>query len=406
MKVFLIRLLNFVLNLFSFVLLIVIFFISKLLINKSKKEIKNITWFGAYGNGNLGDDLIFYSLKRLLKKNKFNINLSVRDLNKAKNYGVPIFIKGEQFYHFFKFINRIKNSDGVFLGGGGLLEYYYPSKQAYRMIMIYLCPLMIARIFGKPAFVLGIGVNKGRIENGLIRFIYNQVLSESKLIVTRDNKSKEGLIENGVETEIICSYDPVLSLDLPQTKLNSGKKKIGFILWPYFLWPHFYENSENISSDKLDQHKLFLNKINELIESLKYKYELEFLTFHFSDTMVYRELNFNSEPKAELNKFLRQVTSLDLLVTMRYHGQITALLSETPVVSLSVQQKMDELMKNYELEAFNYDVNNFKVDKILDDINYIFKHNAKIVKQINDKNILLKGEINKAYGELNFNVQV
>ena len=50
--------------------------ISKKVINpKAKIKVKKIAWFGAYGNGNLGDDLIFYSLKRLIKNKNFEIIL-------------------------------------------------------------------------------------------------------------------------------------------------------------------------------------------------------------------------------------------------------------------------------------------------------------------------------------------
>jgi polysaccharide pyruvyl transferase WcaK-like protein len=222
MKVFLIRLKNTILNLGSFSAIVFLFFTVKIFTKKRKIEVKKIAWFGAYGNGNLGDDLIFYSLKRLIKNKNFDISLSIRDIEKTKNYGVPIFTKGEQFYDFGKYLNTIKNADAVFLGGGGLLEYYYPSKQAYRMLMIYLCPLMIARVYGKSTFVLGMGVNKGKIDNSLVRFVYKHVLSECTFIVTRDDKSKEGLFENGVKTTIFSSFDPVLSLHLPFTKIFCG----------------------------------------------------------------------------------------------------------------------------------------------------------------------------------------
>lgn len=402
MKVIIIRLKNILLNMASFSIIIGVFFITKPFRKKTGLKIKNVTWFGAYGNGNLGDDLIFYSLKRLLDHNDFKILLSIRDLKKSKFYGVPIFVKGEQFYDFYKYLNKIKSADTVFLGGGGLLEYYYPSKQAYRMIMIYLCPLMIARIFNKPTFVLGMGVNKERIDKRFIRYVYRHVLSECELIVTRDEKSKQGLIKNGVSTKIINSYDPVLSLNFNFDKSKTQKKKIGFLLWPYFKWPHFYENSASIGSKKEHLHNNFVKKIKQLIESLIPDYELHFLTFHFSDTLLYKELNLKYPKKAKLNTFIKQVSNLDLLVSMRYHGQITSFLNKTPVIALSVQQKMDALMKNYEMEQFNNDIYNLSVEKIINDIRNIFNSEEEIVKHIQQKNNELRASIEQTYKSINF----
>lgn len=403
MKIFLIRLKNIILNLGSFSIIVFLFFIIKSLAKKRETEIKKIAWFGAYGNGNLGDDLIFYSLKRLLKKKNFDISLSIRDIKKTKNYGVPIFTKGEQFYDFGKYLNSIKNADAVFLGGGGLLEYYYPSKQAYRMLMIYLCPLMIARIYGKPTFILGMGVNKGKIDNSLVRFVYKHVLSECSFIITRDKKSKEGLIENGVKTTIFSSFDPVLSLDLPSTKKERKKPKIGFLLWPYFLWPHFYENSEVIDFKKQTAHNNFVKRIKALINDLKDEYELEFLTFHFSDTLLYKELGVEYQEKAKLDTFIKKVSSLDLLVSMRYHGQITGFLTETPVVSISVQQKMDALMTNYQFDHYNNSIYNFSETKVLKDIDEIFSNKNKVVNEIILKNKFVGDKIKEIYSALDFN---
>lgn len=403
MKVLTVRLKNIILNSTSFLAIVFTFFLTKILRKRSKLKIKKVAWFGAYGNGNLGDDLIFYSLKRLLKRNNFDISLSIRDLNKAKNYGVPIFQKGEQFYDFTRYLKIIKRSNAVFLGGGGLLEYYYPSKQAFRMIMIYLCPLMVARIFNKPTFVLGIGVNKELIKNKLVKFVYKQVLSECEIIITRDEKSKQGLLENGVKCKIISSYDPVLSLKLKSNKSKTSKRKIGLLLWPYFLWPHFYENASSIDPKKEENHNNFVDKINLLVKTLGKNYELHFLTFHFSDTLLYKELDLNHSPKAELVSYIRKVSSMDLIISMRYHGQITSFLTLTPVIAISVQQKMDAIMKNYEFEYLNNNVNDFSVDKIIDQINSILINEEYLINCIKQKNELIRKQLKQTYYSLNFN---
>jgi polysaccharide pyruvyl transferase WcaK-like protein len=169
------------------------------------------------------------------------------------------------------------------------------------------------------------------------------------------------------------------------------------------LWPHFYENSEIIDIKKQAQHNNFVKQIKALIENLKDEYELEFLTFHFSDTLLYRELGVEYNKKARLDTFIKQVSSLDLLVSMRYHGQITGFLTETPVVSISVQQKMDALMTNYQFDHYNNSIYNFSETKVLEDINEIFSNKEKVINEIILKNKFVGDKIIKVYSALDFN---
>ncbi|MBB3699812.1 polysaccharide pyruvyl transferase family protein [Flammeovirga yaeyamensis] len=402
MKKIILRLKNLIFNLGSLAVIFPIFLMKDFLSSKKQSvSINKITWFGAYGNGNLGDDLIFYSLKRLLNKNDIEINLSIRDFEKAKNYGVQLFSKGEQFFDFWSYKKRIKECDAVFLGGGGLLEYYYPSKQAYRMLLIYLCPLMLARIYGKPSYVVGMGVNSDKIQNSFFRFIYRSILSSCKLIITRDEKSKNGLIGNGVETNIIASFDPVLSLDLPlREPFDSNKKTIGFLLWPYFLWPHFYENAESLPESKRKKHENFVEQLQQSIKTLSKEYNIKLLTFHFSDTILYKELEMTFEEKASLGTFLKSIAQVDLVVSMRYHGIITSVLNEIPVISIDVQQKMDAIMRNYDLYNYNIKVDDFSKDTLLSKVKHIEDNNVDTLKKIQDKNKEVKQNIRKSYSEI------
>ena len=408
MKTAIIRFKNVVLNLSSLFIIFVAFVFSRIWSNKKEiVEIHKVTWFGAYGNGNLGDDLIFFSLKRLLSKNGFDIRLSIRDFKKAKSYGVSLFSKGEQVYDFWRYLDLIRNSDAIFLGGGGLLEYYYPSKQAYRMIIIYLCPLMIAKVFRKPTFVFGIGVNSDKIENPAVRLIYRMVLSSCEIIVTRDEKSKTGLLRNGVNTKIESSFDPVLSLDFKslkkKPKKSDNKKRIGILLWPYFLWPHFYDYSGNIGFEKQGKHRIFKEKIKELICLLEQEFNVEALTFHFSDTLLYKELDVVYNKDASLMDFLRKTASVDLLISMRYHGLITGLLFESPVISISVQQKMDALMKNYDLKEYNHSALNFDPQQIFKQtVSLLTSDKSQVVAQIRDRNGVVKTGIRRAYEGIDF----
>lgn len=259
---------------------------------------------------------------------------------------------------------------------------------------------MLAYIFNKPFYVLGVGVNKGKIPNAIVRYIFKEVLSKARLIITRDVKSKNGLIENKVQTKIESSFDPVLRLNLPIKKSVKQKPVIGFVLWPYFLWPHFYKNASQIDDVKLNNHSKFLKKLRFLIATLKENYELRFLTFHFSDTLLYKELNVSFEEVPKLGRFLKEMQSIDLLISMRYHGQITAIINNTPVISLSVQEKMDAFMRNFELEPFNHPISEFSTEEIIEQISAIFESDSKIKKGLRQTKKKIEKDIDHTYSNI------
>ena len=86
------------------------------------KSIRDIVWFGAYGNTNIGDDLIFFSLRKFIPE-KYRIQLSCRFIGTHPEYGVETFNR----YNRKDWIKRIKHADMCLLGGGGLFEYYKAS---------------------------------------------------------------------------------------------------------------------------------------------------------------------------------------------------------------------------------------------------------------------------------------
>jgi len=396
---------NLLLNFLSFFFLYCVLLVKyPINIRRTKKKltnIKNVAWFGAYGNGNIGDDLIFYSLKRLLFKKNIKINLSIRNLNFSRNYGCETFQKGEQLYDFWRYIKIVRNSDIVVLGGGGLFEFYYPSWPAFRMVVIYLCPLIIAFIFNKPSIIVGVGVNNYKHTNLLIRLMFRLTLNTTCKILTRDQKSKDGLIKNRINTNIKSTFDPVLSLDYLHEKRdfveNKSKKKIGVLLWPYFLWPHFYDNSRKIPNEKILKHKKLVNEWRKLENSLMKDFEFIYLTFHFSDVLLYKELGVEYIESSNLGSFYKGIMDVDMIISMRYHGIITSINFGKPVISINVQEKMWAIMEEFNMEKFQSSVEDFKSENILKVIDYVFENYSDITKDLANNKTRIREQLLKSY---------
>lgn len=346
-------------------------FLLVLLTRKSKPPKGNakpkLTWFGAYGNTNIGDDLIYFSLKQFVPQD-VEINLSCRQVKPTTNYGVKTFYKGENVFDYPRYKSEIKDATHVILGGGGLFEYYKFTWPARRVIMNYLAPLMLAIIHKKPFGIVGMGVNEGVIANAPFKYAFKTILNRASFIVTRDEKSVNGLHNNGVSGNIAWTFDPVFSLTSflkpPVPTPEKEVKKIGLLLWPFFLWPNFYKNNLNANSTQLRQHETFVQEIKTYIATLKQKgFELVFPLFHFSDKIILDELGCTYDDTISIENYFSILKDCDVVVSMRYHGQITSLTNGIPIISIPVQEKMFELSSNFDLKAFEIKPDEFTAEK-------------------------------------------
>ncbi len=362
------------------------------------KHVNNkIVWFGAYGNSNKGDDFIFWALKKFIPS-KYTIFLSCRDSKFKDEYNVCTFQKGENSFSVLRNIKVMKKASVFIIGGGGLLESYDDSEDSRRLKMAYIAPFLLAKILGLRTLILGIGCNKVHSHNVLLERAIGFMYANSDVIVTRDKKSLQGFAEcsNRINKNAIWTYDPVFTLPL---RIMSKKKTICFLLWPFFLWPEFYSNNvlNQINETKKKKHMLFLEEIKSCILEVKQKgYTPIFPVFHFSDRLLLKELGVECY---ECNKeeYMRIIGNSTLVVTMRYHGQITSLLNHTPIISLVVQEKMGELVKNMAIEEFSFsNLECFNREKFLAMFDKAIKHNWTGTYKSFDKK---RSEANEIYNK-------
>ena len=348
---------KYILNRATFMFL---FVLAKTIKLRQKKNNHKVVWFGAYGNSNKGDDLIFWGLKKYIP-NDYEISLSCRDVSFKDEYGIRTFKKGENVYSLYRNVGEIVKSSVFVLGGGGLFESYDDSEDSRRLKLAYIAPFLIARICGLKTLVLGIGCNKARSSSRLLEKALAFVYTHSDIIVTRDAKSLNGLAicANSVNSNAHWTFDPVFTLP---TKKIPKEKNVSFLLWPYFLWPEFYtlKALHNLNKQKKEKHALFLAKIKKAIGFVRSRgYLPVFPEFHFSDKMLVEDLGEEIYP-CDRGEYMELIGKSALVVTMRYHGQITSLLNRTPFISLVVQEKMSALVQNMAVEQFSFsDISEF-----------------------------------------------
>ena len=195
----------------------------ELVFKRKVTPVKKLTWFGAYGNTNIGDDLIFFSLKQYIPAN-VEISLSCRQKVPTTDYGVKTFDRWNKQ----QIMQEISSSDFVFLGGGGLFEYYQKlhKKEVTRNVPSYLYTLLYARLQGKRYAIVGIGCNEGSYPNQILRIVFGDIARNAEFIITRDQKSYRGFLNNGgCKENLFSNYDPVFSLPASIDKASATVKQ-------------------------------------------------------------------------------------------------------------------------------------------------------------------------------------
>lgn len=353
-----------------------------------------LAWLGAYGNTNIGDDLIFFSIKQYIPDN-IKIKLSCRQHNFMAKYGVDTFYRYDR-----KEVNKtIKESDFVLLGGGGLFEYYQGlDKKIASSIPAYILPLLMARLYNRKYGIIGIGCNIDPFPSYLFRKVFGDIAKKAAFIITRDQKSYQGFLNNGgICQNLTASFDPVFSLalsnltDKRHVEKDENSLTIGFLLWPYFLHPHFHHSDDityiyqQVAKDKLAKHREFCTELEKLFTDLeKINIKTVFPLFHFSDKILLDKLNCNYLDEISFNAYFSQLLSCDIIVSMRYHGQITSVINNIPTISITVQEKMTALVSNFKMESLSIDIESFNADKCLEIIKNIMKNKDVMKKEMMD----------------------
>lgn len=340
---------------------------------KKKKvgKINELSWFGAYGNTNVGDDLIFFSLRKYIPE-EVKIHLSCRQHIPTTDYETETFYKGDRQ----KCKQVISHSDAVWVGGGGLFEYYantYPES----WIVSYLLPLAYAIHYGKRYAIVGIGCNEKAIPNPMLRYIFRKICNKAEFIITRDEKSKKGFENNGVTIpNLIASLDPVLNYRQSISKIGSNIKTIGILAWPFYMWPYFHSSDSletiysQMSDAKTKRHIRFINELKKLKAMIESQgLNVRFPVFHFSDMILLKEMGVESSvmeyKMPTIEGYFNEIEQCDIVISMRYHGQITNYLQGNIVISVPVQEKMFALNEIFKMKDLEVPIDNFTCKEIM-----------------------------------------
>jgi len=359
---------------------------------------KHLLISGYYGFGNTGDEAILSGMIQQIKEKIPYCNFVVVSGNPEETKRMHS-VDAISRIDFPRISQEIDKSDLVIVGGGGLFQDHHKIEissiftQPGLGIASYAIVPLMASMHLKPVMFYSQGF--GPLFSKESKIFVSYVCDFADIITVRDLPSKELLEDLGVNPEkIILTIDPALGL------IPASKERVKEIF-----------KQENID---LDNKEIVCVSVRQWIDkSLEEKYIdhiaralQNFLDSHdahliFLPFQVYNEHNNDIEVETKIIEKLNDksrcntiskvydpremagiIAEADLVIGMRYHSMIFAALSNIPVVALSYDPKVTNLMKDLDLEEFCMDIFSKDIGLLKKIIENAWKNRTEIKKRL------------------------
>lgn len=336
---------------------------------------KKVLISGYYGFGNIGDEAILKAMITEFNKMAHKAEVTVLSGNPVETNS-KFHVQSEDRSHLYKVIQAIRKCDVLISGGGSLLQESTGRLSVFYYLFIYF----VALIFRKKIVIYsqGIGPVHRKFTKKLIKYVFNKAFS----ISVRDRQSRDELISYGLDPhKISVTADPVIGFtkfgkELGEKVLESkGYIKeiptIGFAL----------KNSTN---------KCVVEDFVKIIDKLKEKpCNIVLLPFHQKEDQAIIEdivklskhTIIAASDRYEVNTVFSLIENFDVLVGIRLHALIFSSVSETPVVAISYDPKIDAFMTSINQKAVS-EIDTIDIDMTVKTINETIANKKKIQDQL------------------------
>ncbi len=307
-------------------------------------NIKEVMVLGYYGFGNWGDEAtlsaIIDMINRVSSETKINV-LSYNGNETYKAYGV----NGISRNSYLKILSAIKRCDIVICGGGTILQDVTSNRSLY----YYLLVIWLAKKYNKKISFFSNGFGP-IIKNKTITSI---VCNKANDIIVRDEKSKNMMLEMGINKKIYVSTDIVFNFE--KTPNIKKQKKIAVSLRPW----------------KYSKH--FINQIAVAVNRLIDKgYYIDFISLHKNtDERVLKQVIDKVSQKNRIclyksnsyRQVMDRIGQSRIMIAMRLHANIFALINDIPIITINYDPKIEALATDFNQPIISIDDKN--ISKII-----------------------------------------
>lgn len=351
---------------------------------------KSILICGNYGAGNIGDDAILGGLINLCHSAAMNAELTVMSADPgATRLGfrvktVWLFPAGVRSVLRFLFGGRAEASiralwraDLVLLGGGGLFN-----DERKWAVWIWFVQFWWFWIFRKKVFCVAQSV--GPLNSWIGRKMAGFVFRNSAAVTVRDEQSRNLLKKLGVE-DVVVLADPAYAVGYAQSNAINRQKQVVLTMRSWV---------------KGDEGKINL-AVAEIVDWLAREHDLKtiFVPFQSGDESDLERFNgivklVKNRSSLELmeaedyGQAMQIIGRSELVIGMRLHSIIFAVLCRTPFVALSYSKKVRDFVETLGLEGFCLDYGKVEVEDLKRVIGKALREKGKVAAKL-EKNKLM-----------------
>lgn len=285
------------------------------------------------GSENIGDELLFSCLKRRLER--LGAQVVVASKNPPETERLHR-VEAVHHYDALSLAKALYRSQAMIFGGGGLIQ----DATSALSLPYHLSRVLLARAERVPFIGLGLGV--GPLRHRTSPWLLRNAFNHHRGLTVRDQHSAQLLRQCGI-TNIQVTSDMVFSMDPPreqprdQIVLALRSYKDGLIPERYRLRPGdptievTLARALDETARRTQMHLRFL--------AFEGKRDEEF-NRRVAARMTTRDFSFAS---VGINTVMQEIGAARLVIAMRYHGGVTAVVAEKPVVLIGYAPKVTAL---------------------------------------------------------------
>jgi len=270
---------------------------------------------------------------------------------------------------------------------------------------------LLARICSVRRLVLNVGA--GPLRHPLSIFFVRRSLRAADYVSFRDANSETLTKRIGFRGESQVVADNVYSLEVPKCYTNSRGSANGSVvgLSPMaYCDPRFYyRKDQRLYSGFIDKMAVFAaGLIDRGFRVVLFSSDIVF------DRQAILELKqsirariqapsnncVTDEPVNTTEEIFARISSMDYVVTCRFHGVVFAHLLKKPVLAVSHHDKVASLMKDIGLTDYCIDIDRFEPAAALDKFELLVKHASSITARMADKLVHYRAELGRQFDRL------
>lgn len=338
---------------------------------------------GYFGFGNLGDEAILSAMLGEFRKLRPSLQATVtsgKPSETARSHGVetvpwrdPVAIE-----------QAVRLADLVLIGGGGLFQDYWGFNpdtmlsESHAGLSFYAAPAVLAALHRKPLMLYAVGVGPLLSEVG--RRFTKAVSETASAITVRDPASKRHLEFLGVPgSRIVLSADPAFALNaadesrthdliasLGLTGAPSPRVVVALRHWDIGVAPEFWERE---TAQGLDT---FLGREGGSVLFVPFQRiagRLEndvAVAERVRSRMKHRKSTFLLDKDCSPAEIAGLLSRFDLVLGMRLHAGILAVAGGVPLVALSYDPKVAQLMEQIGFPDFAIELGEIRAQRLTD----------------------------------------